>query len=111
VKDSGIVEHFQQRPPQAAYPGRDGRGSGLRRFIGGSPAAVFLRLLFLSVLVGAVLAMLGLTPERLFWHAYETIRALFDLGFETLHDFGRWILAGAVIVVPIWLISRLFAAR
>ena len=80
-----------------------------RRFLGGSPAGVFLRLLFLSVLVGAFMAMLGLTPGRLFWHAYDTVRALAELGLETFHDFGTWILAGAVVVVPLWLISRLLA--
>ncbi|WP_430910816.1 DUF6460 domain-containing protein [Methylobacterium sp. sgz302541] len=85
------------------------RGGALRRFLGGSPAAVFMRLLFLSVLVGATMAMFGLTPERLFWHAYDTVRALIDLGFSTFHDFGRWIIAGALVVVPLWLISRLFA--
>lgn len=103
-----IVEHDPRR--HGGYETRPGAAAGLRRFIGGSPAAVFLRLLFLSVLVGATMAMFGLTPERLLWHAYDTLRALIDLGFETFHDFGRWILAGAVVVVPLWLISRLFAA-
>lgn len=107
-----IVEHDPRRqngygevPPHAGRP----RGHALRRFIGGSPAAVFVRLLFLSVLVGATMAMLGLTPERLFWHAYDAIRSLVDLGLDTFHDFGRWIIAGALVVVPLWLIARLFA--
>lgn len=85
------------------------RPSGLRRFLGGSPAAVFVKLLVLSVIVGAFMAMLGLTPGLLFWHAYDALRALIDLGLETFHDFGRWILAGAAIVVPLWLISRFLA--
>ncbi|HEV7439953.1 MAG TPA: DUF6460 domain-containing protein [Methylobacterium sp.] len=109
-----IVEHDPRRQGpnyQAPPPGYQGytRSSGLRRFLGGSPTAVFLRLLFLSVLVGAFMAMLGLTPARLFWHVYDTARTLIDLGLETFHDFGGWILAGAVVVVPLWLLSRLFA--
>lgn len=92
------------------YAGPDQRGSALRRFIGGSPAAVFLRLLFLSILVGAFMAMLGLTPGQLFWHVYDSARALIDMGLATFHDFGGWILAGAVVVVPLWFVSRLFAA-
>jgi hypothetical protein len=83
------------------------RRSGLNRFLGGSPAAVFVKLLFLSVLVGAVMAMFGLTPGLLFWQLYDFTRSLIDLGLDTFHDFGRWILAGAVVVVPIWLIARL----
>ena len=82
------------------------RHSALRRFLGGSPVAVFVKLLFLSVLVGATMAMFGITPGQLFWHAYDAGRALIDLGLSTFHDFGSWILAGAVIVVPLWLLSR-----
>lgn len=82
------------------------RHSALRRFLGGSPAAVFIKLLFLSVIVGATMAMFGITPGQLFWHAYDAARALIDLGLATFHDFGSWILAGAVIVVPLWLLSR-----
>ncbi len=83
--------------------------SALRRFLGGSPASVLAKLVFLSVLVGAVMAMLGLPPGLLFWHAYDATRALIELGLDTFHDFGRWILAGAAVVVPLWLISRFFA--
>ncbi|WP_132254470.1 DUF6460 domain-containing protein [Methylobacterium segetis] len=97
----------QYQAPPHGYS--ENRPSSLRRVLGGSPAAVFLRLLFLSILVGAFMAMLGLTPARLFWHAYDTVRALVDLGLEAFHDFGGWIIAGAVVVVPLWLISRLFA--
>lgn len=85
------------------------RPSTLRRFLGGSPAAVFIRLLFLSIVVGAVMAMLGLTPGQLLWRVYDAGLALYELGIETFHDFGRWILAGAVVVVPLWLISRFLA--
>ncbi|GEP04593.1 DUF6460 domain-containing protein [Methylobacterium oxalidis] len=108
-----IVEHDPRRQgshyqaPPHGY--REPHASALRRFLGGSPTGVFLRLLFLSILVGAFMAMLGLTPARLFWHAYDTLRALVDLGLDAFHDFGGWILAGAVVVVPLWLISRLFA--
>ncbi|GEP10415.1 DUF6460 domain-containing protein [Methylobacterium gnaphalii] len=86
-----------------------GRGSSLRRFLGGSPVAVFIKLLFLSVLVGAAMAMLGLSPGQLFWRLYDTGRALIELGLDTFHEFGRWILAGAVVVVPLWLITRFLA--
>ncbi|SFG54382.1 DUF6460 domain-containing protein [Methylobacterium gossipiicola] len=108
-------DHDPRRPqpfpgqPYAGGYGEPERRSTLRRFIGGSPAAVFVKLLFLSVLVGAVMATLGVTPGRLFWHAYDTVRSLIELGLDTFHDFGRWILAGAVVVVPLWLLSRFLA--
>ncbi|MCJ2095640.1 MULTISPECIES: DUF6460 domain-containing protein [unclassified Methylobacterium] len=111
-----LVDHDRRRhgapPPNDAYGAEvyPPRASALRRFLGGSPAGVFLRLLFLSVLVGAFMSMLGLTPGRLFWHIYDSARALLEIGLASLHDFGGWIVAGAVVVIPLWLISRLFAA-
>lgn len=107
-----IVDHDPRRDP-APYPGPyagDPRHrSALRRFLGGSPGTVFVKLLFLSVLVGAILAMIGLSPRDLFQFAYEGVRALADLGLDTFQDLGAWLLAGAVVVVPLWLIARLFA--
>jgi hypothetical protein len=38
------------------------RDDGLSRFLGGSPLAVVVRLILLSVLVGIVLAAIGLDP-------------------------------------------------
>ncbi|MGT2487555.1 DUF6460 domain-containing protein [Methylobacterium oryzae CBMB20] len=113
-----LVDHDRRRqgyqqgaPPSAPYraDGHRSQPSALRRFLGGSPAGVFLRLLFLSVLVGAFMSMLGLTPGRLFWHVYDSARALVEVGLASLHDFGGWIVAGAIVVVPLWLIARLFA--
>ncbi|ACA17665.1 conserved hypothetical protein [Methylobacterium sp. 4-46] len=97
--------------PRGAYDGSGAHraGSDLRRFLGGSPAAVLVRLVFLSLLVGAGMAMIGITPRALYVHAYDTLRTLIDLGLSTFHDAGTWLIAGAVVVVPLWLLSRLLA--
>ena len=86
------------------------RHDGLVRFLGGSPAAVALRLVLLSILVGVVLAAIGFDP----WNILTSIRILFrriwDLGFDAVNGLWRYFLLGAVIVIPIWLLSRLFGA-
>ena len=83
---------------------------GLQRFLGGSPLAVAFRLILLSILVGVVLAAIGLNPRDI----VESIRRLFhgiwDLGFDAVNWLWRYFLLGAVIVVPIWLLSRMFGA-
>jgi Family of unknown function (DUF6460) len=83
---------------------------GLYRFLGGSPAMVAFRLVLLSILVGVVLAAIGLDP----WNIVHSIRLLFqrlwDLGFDAISGLWRYFLLGAVIVIPIWLLSRLFGA-
>jgi hypothetical protein len=33
---------------------------------------------------------------------------VFDLSFDTVREIGRWMLYGAIVVVPLWLLSRLF---
>ena len=91
---------------RAAYPPRP---SALRRFLGGSPRGVLLRLLFLSVLAGAFMSMLGLTPGRLFWNAYDSLRALAEFASLQLTDLTGWVVAGAVVVIPLWLLARVFA--
>ncbi len=93
--------------PLEAPPHLPPRDSGLSRFLGGSPLGVALRLVLLSILVGVVLAVIGLDP----WNIIFSIRRLFwtvwDLGFDAIDTLWRYFLLGAVIVVPIWLISRL----
>jgi hypothetical protein len=93
------------------YPqGLPRRDNSLSRFLGGSPLAVAFRLILLSILVGVVLAAIGFDP----WNIVRSIRLLFerlwDLGFDTINWLWRYFLLGAVIVIPIWLISRLFGA-
>ena len=82
--------------------------SNLQRFLGGAPAAVLAKLIFLSLLVGAFMAFLGVTPVALFDRLGRMVRGVLDLGFDSLREIGRWLLYGAMIVVPLWLLSRLF---
>jgi len=83
---------------------------GLTRFLGGSPLAVAVRLILMSLLVGVVLAAVGFDP----WNIIHSIRSLFlrvwELGFDAINGLWRYFLLGAVIVIPIWLLSRLFGA-
>src|SRR4029453_5906866 len=82
----------------------------LYRFLGGSPLAVAFRLILLSILVGVVLAAIGFDPWNIL-HSIQTLfRRLWDLGFDAVNWLWRYFLLGAVIVIPIWLLSRLFGA-
>jgi hypothetical protein len=86
------------------------QNDGLYRFLGGSPLSVAFRLILLSILVGVVLAAIGFDP----WNIIHSIRTLFqrlwDLGFDAINWLWRYFLLGAVIVIPVWLLSRLFGA-
>lgn len=82
-------------------------GPNLQRFLGGSPVAVLVKLVFLSLLVGAFMAFLGVTPVGLISRVWRMIQSVIDLSFDSLREVGRWIVYGAIIVVPLWLLSRL----
>ena len=82
----------------------------MQDFLGGSPLSVLVKLIFLSLLVGAFLAFLDVTPFELVNRIMRCLRSVFGLSFDTMRDIGRWIIYGAIIVVPIWVIVRLFRA-
>jgi hypothetical protein len=85
--------------------------TALNRFLGGSPGAVFVRLLFVSLIVGAFLMWLDIRP----WDVFRALKDLADhiwaLGFDAIREIAGYILAGAVIVVPVWLVLRLLNMR
>jgi Family of unknown function (DUF6460) len=83
---------------------------GLTRFLGGTPLSVVFRLTLLSILVGVVLAAIGFDPYNILRSIELLFRRLWDLGFDAINWLWRYFLLGAVIVVPIWLLSRLFGA-
>ena len=85
--------------------------SNMNRFLGGSPGSVLAKLIFLSLLVGAFMAFLGITPIGLIEGIFNWIRSMLDLSLETVREIGLWIVYGAVIVVPLWFIVRLFDRR
>src|SRR5882757_10858428 len=80
------------------------------RFLGGPPLSVLFRLALLSILVGVILEALGFDP----WNILDSIRRLaehiWDMGFDAVRFLWRYLLLGAVVVVPIWFLMRLARA-
>jgi hypothetical protein len=83
-------------------------GDTLTRFIGGSPARVAIQLIAMSFVVGILLSLLGVSPYDILNGLERLIRRIYNMGFETIEWIFRYFLLGAVIVIPIWLITRLF---
>jgi hypothetical protein len=69
--------------------------------------SVIFRLLLLSILIGVILEVLGLDP----WNVIDSLRRLvlriWDMGFDAVRWLWRYLLLGAALVVPIWLVVRL----
>jgi hypothetical protein len=83
---------------------------GLTRFLGGTPLSVAFRLILLSILVGVVLAAIGFDPYNILRSIQLLFQRLWDLGFDAINWLWRYFLLGAVIVIPIWFLSRLFGS-
>ena len=87
------------------------RDNKIERVLGGSLLSVLVKLVFLSLIVGAVMAFLGLTPRGLFTAIANFGRSIINMGSDAVLEVGQWVLAGALVVVPIWLILRLLGRR
>ncbi|MEO1207089.1 MAG: DUF6460 domain-containing protein [Pseudomonadota bacterium] len=79
-----------------------------RQIFGGNPFGVLIRLIILSLVVGVVLSALGITPQNLFYHLNILAGRLYDMGFGAVEWVFGYVVLGAMLVVPIWLISRAF---
>src|SRR5205085_1883876 len=94
-----------EKPPEP--PMRD---DTVTKIFGGSPLAVLARLALVSILVGVVLSALGLDPFDIVRSIQRLIESIWNLGFDAFRWLWRYLLLGAVIVVPIWLLMRIFNA-
>lgn len=83
----------------------------LDRFIGGSPLAVLIRLVLLSLIVGFVLSRLGVSAGDILVWVQSQLSWVWRRGWNLLADFGNWILVGAVVVIPLWIVTRLASRR
>lgn len=79
----------------------------LQRLFGNNPRETLVRLIFLSILVGALMAIFRVTPIELFDIISDAIERLLADHFRLIRDIFRYFAYGAMIVVPIWLILRL----
>ena len=79
----------------------------ISQFLGGSPVAVAVRLVLLSILVGVILSALGLDPFNIWRSLQNLVRQIWEMGFDALWWLWRYFMLGAVLVIPIWILVRL----
>ena len=85
------------------------KNNALENFLGGAPMNVLARLFFISLVVGALMMWLELRPIDIL----NGFQAFFDriaqLGFGAVRELGSYIMAGAIVVVPVWFVLRLIS--
>ncbi len=98
-------------PRGEAAPPPPRQDTPLTRFLGGSPGSVFLRLFFVSLIVGALFMWLDIRPADVLRGFVDLFHRISRLGFDAIREIVDYVLVGAAIVVPVWLVLRLLNMR
>ncbi|HMM14459.1 MAG: DUF6460 domain-containing protein [Parvibaculum sp.] len=78
------------------------------RLFGGPVLPTLLKLAAASVVVGVLLAWFGIRPIDLWLDFLDTVERIWRMGFDAINWSVKYFLLGAVVVVPIWLVVRLW---
>ncbi|HTM79317.1 MAG TPA: DUF6460 domain-containing protein [Devosia sp.] len=87
------------------------RPSRLERLLGDRPGAIAVRLILVSILVGFLMSIFGLNAQGILNGAIELVRDALADSTGVLRSLWSYLLTGAALVVPIWLLLRLTARR
>ncbi len=79
------------------------------QFLGDTPGRTAVKLLVVSFIVGVVMSALDWYPVDVFYAARDFLQNLWETGFAALGRFGRYLVLGAVVVVPVFLVIRLMS--
>ncbi|EKF44554.1 DUF6460 domain-containing protein [Nitratireductor indicus] len=85
--------------------------SSLTRFLGDSPWRVIIKLLVVSLIVGFVMSAFHWSPWDIFYAMRDTVAHLWNMGFEALGRFASYIVLGAAVVIPVFIIIRVLSYR
>ncbi len=80
----------------------------LTRFFGGSPGRVLVQLAVMSFILGIILSALGVSPFDIAQGLRRLAMHIYSMGFDAVVWGFRYFVLGAVVVVPIWFVMRLF---
>jgi hypothetical protein len=81
------------------------------RFLGDTIGRTIVKLLVVSLIVGFVMSAFHWYPIDVFYAIQDFFRELWRTGFAALGSVGRYLLLGATIVIPAFIILRLLNYR
>ena len=81
----------------------------MERIFGGSPALVILKLVIASLIIGVVLNFFGFDPNSLYHALIQIGDWISSLGLDAVKKGLRYVILGALIVIPLWLLARFFS--
>lgn len=81
------------------------------RFLGDTPGRTLMKLVVASLIVGFVMTLFNIMPVDLLRSVRDGLMELWRTGFDTLGEIGTWLLLGASVVVPLFIIVRLLSFK
>lgn len=85
--------------------------SGLERLLGERPGSLAIKLVLISLFVGFIMSVFGFNAADLVRGAAEAVRDMLRDSGAVFRQLGSYVLTGAAIVLPVWLILRLLQRR
>ena len=83
----------------------------LTQFLGDTPGRTLVKLIVISFIVGAVMSAFHWYPMDIVYAARDFLVNLWNLGFKALGRFGDYLVLGAAVVIPVFLVIRVLSYR
>jgi hypothetical protein len=84
---------------------------GINRFLGDTPVRTIVKLLVVCIVVGFVMSALGIYPLDIFRWVRHSLLEFWHSGFAALGKAGDYLLLGAAVVIPLFIIVRILNWR
>ncbi|WP_306120026.1 MULTISPECIES: DUF6460 domain-containing protein [unclassified Roseitalea] len=81
------------------------------RLLGDSLGRTIIKLLVISLLVGMVMSVFEIAPLDVFVAVRDFVVNLWESGWAALGRFGDWLILGASVVIPIFIVIRILNYR
>ncbi|MFC5991484.1 DUF6460 domain-containing protein [Limoniibacter endophyticus] len=80
-------------------------------FLGDSPLRILVKLAIVSFLVGIVMSAFGWGPYDIYYGIRDFVVDIWRLGFNSVNRFAGYLLLGASVVVPVFILLRILNRR
>lgn len=83
----------------------------VNRFLGDTPGRTVLKLIVVSLIVGFLMTVFGVYPIDIIESVRHFFVELWHRGFAALGQFGDYLLLGATVVIPVFIVLRILSMR
>lgn len=83
----------------------------VNRFLGDSPARTIVKLVVVSLIVGFFMTVFDIMPMDIVENVRDFVIDLWQTGFQALGRFGSYLMLGATVVIPAFILIRILSYK